>query len=42
MKWDIDDLESRLNKVSEDLNKQEETVNKIDENIQDNKINPLI
>ena len=38
MKWDIDDLESRLNKVSEDLNKQEETVNKIDKNIQDNKI----
>ena len=38
MKWDIDDLESRLNKVSEELNEQEEKVNKIDENIQDNKI----
>lgn len=38
MKWDIDDLENRLNKISEDLNKQEEKVNNIDKNIHSNKI----
>ena len=38
MKWNIDDLESRLNKVSEELHEQEEKTNKIDKNIQDNKI----
>ena len=38
MKWKLDDLENRLNKVSDELNKEEETVKKIDKNIHDNEI----
>ena len=38
MKWNLDDLENRLNKVSDELNKEEETVKKIDKNIHDNEI----
>lgn len=36
MKWNLDELESKLNKISDDLNETDKKINKIDKNIRDN------
>ena len=38
MKWNLDELERKLNKISDGLNETDEKIHKIDKNIRDNEI----